>query len=144
MSTPRKGLEDLIDLMGDVDPSWKCRHVWDQLFPTIEYSSASLAAWLGTDHNVPRSKVYNVGMDVVLKLLREQLQARQAGENGKPRKKTPDTWTREAEAEGRRILGVTPNMTANDFTDKVGGNRQVAQALYRHITEKPKRQVRND
>ena len=64
-------------------------------------------------------------------------------ETGKP-VTTSSMWTPEAETEGRRILTADRTMSSNDFVDKVGGNRTVAQSLYRHITGKKKRATRTD
>lgn len=55
-----------------------------------------------------------------------------------------NSWTPEAEKEGRRILKDNLEMGSNDFVGKIGGNRQVAQDLYRSITGKEKRRTRND
>lgn len=55
-----------------------------------------------------------------------------------------NSWSPEAEKEGRRILKENREMGSNDFVGKIGGNRQVAQDLYRSITGKEKRRTRND
>lgn len=54
------------------------------------------------------------------------------------------TWTQGMELEGRRILQSNSQMCSNDFVRTVGGNRRIAQALFRHITGKAKRRTRTD
>lgn len=54
------------------------------------------------------------------------------------------SWTPEVETEGRRILEANEDMSSNEFVRLVGGNRTVAQSLYRFITGKEKRTTRTD
>jgi hypothetical protein len=61
-----------VDLFSQMDPSTKCRFIWMQVFPSVPWSAAAVGIWLESEHTVPRSKVHEVEMAVVLKLLQQK------------------------------------------------------------------------
>lgn len=88
-----------------------------------------------------------VGVQEVSRRIRERISVSDATKDKSKKRSTdkPDaSWTAEAETEGRRILEANQGMSSNDFVRKVGGNRTVAQSLYRYIAKKEKRRTQTD